>query len=102
MELGVTLEAREAIAAACKKLERYLTGGIALSDSVSLSGGRSLSLDVSYHDGKISVKLTGEKPMVTAKKWILSTRAELEGFEIDEDKLTIVLNGLPDQTIKLK
>lgn len=102
MELGITAELKAQIVALFEAWSRFQSeAGLGIGDGATIHGDREVSLTARLVEGRLTVVVNGPKPRIVARRSILSFQGELQGVQIDRNKAVIVIDGLPDVTVKL-
>ena len=98
---GLSLEAREAVRQAFELLTKYLAGGLDIGGA-TIKGGDTLRVQVKASGETVTISLDEPRPVITKEFGPLSFNGRLMRLEVTRERMTVVIDGLPDQVIELR
>lgn len=98
---GLTIEAREAVAAAFRVLRQYLAGTLEVAGA-TVKGDGHLAIVVATDGESLSIKVSGHRPQITKSFGLVEFRGTLQEIVVMDDEATLVIDGLPDVKIRVK
>jgi len=101
-ELGISAELKATIVAFFEAMARFQSeAGLPLGEDATVRGGSELTVTARFVDKRLTLFVTGPKPRIEARKAFVSLTGELQGVQVDRNQAVIVIDGLPDVTIRL-
>lgn len=98
---GLSLEAREAVRTAFEGLTKYLAGDLDIGGA-TIKGGDTLRVTVKASGETVTIAIDEPRPVITKEFGPLSFNGRLVRLEVTRERMTVVIDGLPDQAIDLR
>lgn len=83
------------------RLLDLLDGKLDITESVAITSKGQLNLTLTKQGNTLIIKLLDGRPVLEVDKFI-DIKSTILGFKLDENTLTIELNGLPDPKLEVE
>lgn len=100
MPNGIELNARDLARTFFQHLAQYLAGGVDIHGA-TLRGGPTLTIQARLDSGTITLAISNPQPSLSKQLGPLAFSGTLKGARITTAAATLVIDGLPDVTIRL-